>query len=354
MRTPFLLVLATLALCAGCSPVPRDDAPPTEGAAGAASPAASVGGAASAAGVASAAGTASVAGTASANAPAVQRFDVPSDGHPMAVWGRLPADPRAVVLLLHGRTWSSLPDFDLQVEGESLSLMEALAQRGIATYALDARGYGETPRDDTGWLNPDRMADDAVSVLDWIAERHPTLPAPAVMGWSFGSTVAHLAAQRHPERVSGVALFGYWRHPDTQAPVADGDGAADPPRAPTTEAGARSDFITEGSISDRAVDAFVAAALEADPVRVDIRRIHEFNALSPDSLRVPTLILQGALDPIAPTAVQAALFERLGTNHKEWVVLPGCDHAAHMERCMDRFVRALSGFVIEVAGGSDA
>ena len=317
MRTPRFLVLVSLALFMGCSPVPRDDAPPTEGAA----------------------------------SRALQRFDVLSDGHPMAVWGRFPADPTAVVLLLHGRTWSSLPDFDLQVEGESLSLMDALAARGIATYALDARGYGETPRDDTGWLNPERMADDAVSVLDWIAERHPTLSAPAVMGWSYGSTVAHLAAQRHPDRVSGVALFGYWRHPDAAAPVAQ-DPAA-PPRAPTPEAGARSDFITEGSISNRAIDAFVAVALAADPVRVDIRRAHEFNALSPDSLRVPTLILQGEFDPIAPTAVQAAIFERLGTNHKEWVVLPGCDHAAHMEKCMDRFVRALSGFVIEVAGGSD-
>ena len=40
----------------------------------------------------------------------------------------------------------------------------------------------------------------------------------------------------------------------------------------------------------------------------------------------------------------------LGTAHKSWVVLPGCDHAAHMERCMPRFVRTLSGFVREVAG----
>ena len=116
--------------------------------------------------------------------PALERFEVDSDGHPMAVWGRLPESPEAVVLLLHGRTWSSLPDFDLQVEGESLSLMEALADRGIATYALDARGYGETPRTEDGWLNPDRMAEDVANVLRWIAARHPGQAAPALMGWS--------------------------------------------------------------------------------------------------------------------------------------------------------------------------
>ncbi|NNF39645.1 MAG: alpha/beta fold hydrolase [Gemmatimonadetes bacterium] len=284
-----------------------------------------------------------------AGSPAeLERLEVMSDGHPLAIWARVPTQPQAVVLLLHGRTWSSLPDFDLQVEGESLSLMEALAERGIATYALDARGYGDTPRDDTGWLNPDRMADDVVSVLEWLAERHPGHRAPAVMGWSYGATVAHLTAQRHPDRVSGVALHGYWKHPDRVAPPAETSG--DPPRTATTEEGARSDFIVEGSISERAVDAFVAAALASDPVRADIRRIHEFNALSPDSLLSPTLILQGEFDPIAPTDAQAVLFARLGTAHKAWVVLPGCDHAAHLEVCMPRFVRALSGFVLEVAG----
>ena len=318
MRASDILVLSGLALLLGCSPVARDEAVPGEATADAAS------------------------------TVALERFEVISDEHPMTVWARIPEDPRAIVLLLHGRTWSSLPDFDLQVEGESLSLMEALAARGIAAYALDARGYGETPRDDTGWLNPDRMADDAEAVLEWLADRHPGHPAPAVMGWSYGSTVAHLTAQRYPERVSGVALFGYWKHPDVSNPTAA--DPMDPPRQATTEAGARSDFITEGSISDRAVDAFVAVALSADPVRVDIRRASEFNALSPDSLRVPTLILQGELDPIAPTAVQAAVFEGLGTSHKSWVVLPGCDHAAHMEVCMPRFVRTLTGFVMEVAG----
>jgi pimeloyl-ACP methyl ester carboxylesterase len=295
----------------------------------------------------------------SAAVPALERLEVASDGHPMTVWARIPEDPEAVVLLLHGRTWSSLPDFDLRVEGGSagatldpaggtLSLMEALAAEAIAGYALDARGYGATPRDTTGWLNPDRMAEDVANVLRWISARHPAHPAPAVMGWSFGSTTAHLMAQRHPELVSGVALYGYWKDPS--AVIAAQDEPAAPPRTATTDEGARSDFITEGTIAPRAVDAFVAAALSADPVRVDIRRIEEFNALSPDSLTVPTLILQGEYDPIAPAATQAALFGGLGTGHKAWVVLPGCDHAAHLEVCQDRFVRALVGFVKEVAG----
>src|SRR5262245_24553922 len=48
---------------------------------------------------------------------APERLTVRSDGHPMAVWARRPATPRGAVLLVHGRTWSGRPDFDLQVPG---------------------------------------------------------------------------------------------------------------------------------------------------------------------------------------------------------------------------------------------
>lgn len=277
--------------------------------------------------------------------PALESFRVDSDGHELAVWARISQEPRQVVLLLHGRTWSIRPDFDLRTQGQP-SLMEVLATEGVAVYGLDARGYGATPRDDSGWLEPDRMALDVRSVLTWLRERHPDAEEPVILGWSYGSAIAHLTAQRWPELVSGVSLYGYFKNPATDVPVAE--SPVDPPRAPTTREGALSDFISPGTIDSADIEAFVAAALEADPVRVDIRNAHQLNALSPDSLTVPTQILQGERDPIAPTAVQSALFQGLGTAHKEWVVLPGCDHAAHLETCKDRFESAFLRFVREV------
>ncbi|NNL31179.1 MAG: alpha/beta fold hydrolase [Gemmatimonadetes bacterium] len=277
--------------------------------------------------------------------PVLESFEVTSDGHPLTVWARVPAEPEHVVLLLHGRTWSILPDFDLGTRGEP-SLMEFLASEGVAVYGLDARGYGTTPRDESGWLEPDRMALDVRSVLTWLRGRHSEAAAPVVMGWSYGSAIGHLAAQRWPELVSGVSLYGYFKDPATEFPVSA--SSDEPPRSPTTREGALSDFITPGSIDSTDIERFVQAALESDPVRVDIRNSHQLNAISPDSLGVPTQILQGELDPIAPTQVQARLFQSLGTAHKEWVVLPGCDHAAHLERCKERFESALLRFVEEV------
>ncbi|MEX1364273.1 MAG: alpha/beta fold hydrolase, partial [Nannocystaceae bacterium] len=114
------------------------------------------------------------------------------DGHPLTVWYRQPEDAADVIVLIHGRTWSARPDFDLQVTAESRSLMDSLVAEGFAVYAVDLRGYGATPRDDTGWLTPDRAVADLAAVLAWARQRHPSAPVPVVLGWSLGSLIAQL------------------------------------------------------------------------------------------------------------------------------------------------------------------
>ena len=273
---------------------------------------------------------------------------VDSDGHPMAVWEKRPeGGARAVVVLLHGRTWSGLPDFDLQVPGEDLSLMDGLTRRGYAVYALDQRGYGATPRDASGWLTPDRAVEDLAEVLGWVRSREPGTPVH-LFGWSYGSMVSQLTAQRHPDLVDRLVLFGYPFRPGARL---DQDVATGPPPArPTTAEAAASDFIVPGSISDAAVAAYVKAALAADPVRVDWTRTHEWNALDPAEVRVPTLILRGEHDPLAPQAAQEELFSRLATPDRALVVVPGGDHAAFLERPRPYFLDVLDAFLTGGAG----
>ena len=122
-------------------------------------------------------------------------------------------------MLIHGRTWSALPDFDLQVPGERLSVMQALNEQGYSTFALDLRGYGKSPRDDSGWNTPDRASRDVVAALEWLA-REKRIGKPTLVGWSNGSLVSQLTAQRHPELISNLVLYGYPRNPASPAPVA--------------------------------------------------------------------------------------------------------------------------------------
>ena len=135
------------------------------------------------------------------------------EGHPLTLWEKRPDQPRAAVLLLHGRTWSSIPDYVLQVPGENLSLMENLADAGLAAYALDLRGYGATPRDDEGWISPRRAAADVAAVLDWISENAGTDFPPLVLGWSQGASVGWFCEQLFPGRTLALILYGFSLNP---------------------------------------------------------------------------------------------------------------------------------------------
>jgi pimeloyl-ACP methyl ester carboxylesterase len=271
------------------------------------------------------------------------KLTVMSDGHPLALWMRAAAKPKGAIVLLHGRTWSALPDFDLQVPGEQLSVMQALVHRGYTVYALDARGYGATPRDSTGWLTPNRAASDVAAVLQFVAARHPGQALPTLVGWSYGSMVAHLTLQQHPTLASAVVLFGYPLRAVQSVPVSADTGA--PLREVNTAKNAASDFIAPNAISPRAVEAYVAAALKADPVRSDWKALHQWNAVSPAALTVPTLLMHGELDPFAPVPAQAAVFAQLGSPDRQWIILAGGDHAALVEKTMPAFIAGIVNFI---------
>lgn len=269
--------------------------------------------------------------------------EITVDGHPLRIWEKSAAEPRSRVLLVHGRTWSTLPDFDLQVPGETLSLMDGLVARGSAVFGVDLRGYGESARDDSGWLTPDRAAADVAGVLEWLAGQSADAPRPYLFGWSYGAMVSQLVAQRRPDLVSGLVLFGYPVRPGIEREPEDSAGP--PPRQSTTARAARSDFIVPGAISERAIDAFVTAALAADPVRMDWRQLDQWRDLDAAAVQVPTLLLQGHHDPLAMDDVHAELFARLNTDDKAWVVIPGGGHAAFMERPRGYFLQLMDAFM---------
>jgi pimeloyl-ACP methyl ester carboxylesterase len=274
------------------------------------------------------------------SAPAApDRLEVTADdGFKLTLWRKAPAQPKRTVLLIHGRTWSGRPDFDLEVPGEARSFMDALVAQGYAAYALDMRGYGATPRDATGFLTPERAAADVAAALRTIGDR------PVLFGWSLGSMVSQLTSQRHPELMAALVLFGYPADPDAKQPEPQTEPDV-PARKPTTAEAAAEDFIAPGVISKRAIDAYVKAALAADPVKVDWRRGVEWNALSPEAVHIPVLLLQAELDPIAKTDAHARLFARLGTSDRQWVVIPKGDHAALLEDTAPRMITAIHAFL---------
>jgi alpha-beta hydrolase superfamily lysophospholipase len=270
------------------------------------------------------------------------RHTVVSDGHPMALWEKPMAESKGIILFVHGRTWSGLPDFDLQVEGEQLSLMDGMVDQGYGTYAVDLRGYGGTPRDASQWLSPKKAANDVINVVRWISQRHEEMPVH-IFGWSYGSVISLLASQIDDSHVASLTLFGFWL--DLDAVTIEQSDSPTLERRVNTARAAASDFIVPGSISQSAIDGFVTQALAADPVRVDWRYQNDFLSIDPTQINTPILLLQGEFDPLTPTAFQSRLFTRLKTADKRWVVISGGDHAAFLETPRRQFIRVFSDFI---------
>lgn len=260
----------------------------------------------------------------------------------MTVWVRRPARAHGAILLVHGMTWSTLPDFDLQVPGLQRSVMVSLAARGFAAYGVDLRGYGETPRDPTGWLTPRRSAADVASVLVALAAQHPSLPRPALLGWSRGAAVAAMVAQDSSDLLSALVLFGFAFDPEAR--FVDPVVPDAPPMVRNTAAGARSDFVAPAVTSPEVISAYVEQALKADPIRADLKNDSEFNDIRPGRIHVPTLVMYGSEDAI-PDAEAGRFFAALGAADKQLVVLPGGDHAALIEDTHDRWVAAVVSFL---------
>lgn len=266
--------------------------------------------------------------------------------------------PKRTVLLLHGRTWSSLPVYDLTVDGEedettSSSLLKTLAARGIDAYALDFRGFGETTCDSSGFCTPKRCVEDVHAAMRWLQGRisegseEETAEKPALLGWSQGALVAMDYAQCHgSDMVSGLVLFGTIYDPKVVYPRAS---LYDPPLQPEPVindlAGALYDFTLPGSISDAAAQMFGQMALESDPIKAQWANLHEFNDCNPAKVCVPTMLIVGDQDPYASKEGHEMMFQQLGSSEKVWHVLPNSDHAAHLLRSRSLFVNALEGFV---------
>lgn len=118
------------------------------------------------------------------------------------------AKPRAVVQLLHGVG---------EHAGRYAALVEALVADGYTVYADDHRGHGRTglrqwgdDHERLGRLGPGGLhaARDAVWTLSQrIREEHPDVPL-VLLGHSWGSFLAQMLLDRHPEAFDAVVLSG--------------------------------------------------------------------------------------------------------------------------------------------------
>ncbi len=106
------------------------------------------------------------------------------------------ADPKAVIVALHGMSDYS-EFFDMPGPW--------LAGQGITTYAYDQRGFGRAP--DPGlWAGADAMRQDLRDAVDAARARHPGVPVYALGESMGGAVVLSSLATADPPHVDGAIL----------------------------------------------------------------------------------------------------------------------------------------------------
>ncbi len=250
-----------------------------------------------------------------------------------------------VVVFLHGGTWSGRPNFDLRFE--DYSTMEHFARRGWDTFAVDARGYGRSSQPHgENWAEAADVVKDLRAVVEHIIEQRP-VERVHLIGWSWGSQVAALFAQTHPELTARVVLYG------TRWQAYGGAPAAPTERFRTsTIEDAKSDFI-EGCFDPKLVDVYSKAAIAADPESPNgVYRDYYENLpiIEPKKLSTPTLIIAGEHEATHSMEDIAALFQAISTQDKQLAVIPGGGHAVHLENGRHRWRATVLAFLGQASG----
>jgi pimeloyl-ACP methyl ester carboxylesterase len=129
------------------------------------------------------------------------------EGLDIFVVGKRPTQgvPTNVVMMI---PWvkSGLTVYNLPVKG--YNLMDYLAEKGFAVYAVDHRSYGKSTRIKGTGVRGDTCAEDMKAVADYI-ETLEGVDRVDVVGLSFGSVVSVCLAGKYPDEVRRVVIMGY-------------------------------------------------------------------------------------------------------------------------------------------------
>ncbi|MBC7999402.1 MAG: alpha/beta fold hydrolase [Leptolyngbya sp.] len=227
----------------------------------------------------------------------------------------------AAVLSVHG--------FGLHKEAFA-GFADQLAKRGIATYAIDVRGFGSW----IGDVNEEKKIDFYQTLLDlrstvyWVKRMNPGVPV-FLLGESMGGAIALQATALFPECISGLIA---------SVPGADFYGG----KKTAMEVALRmvrpnSEFDVGERVLEKATsDESVRQGWQSDPrakLKLTPMQMTQFAAfmnrspgLAKSITSAPVLMLQGGKDRLSKADGTKKLFAALKTPYKDYVLLPNAEH----------------------------
>jgi alpha-beta hydrolase superfamily lysophospholipase len=252
------------------------------------------------------------------------------------------AEPRASLLVIHG-----LAEYALRYR----AVAHELAQRGISTFGFDQCGHGSVSRPRTHVERFDLFVDDAQRMCEQICAAFPRTPL-FVWGHSMGAMVALLLATRKLDALSGLivtssSLDVFKNKPNPLHPFFRFWSALAPRvRVPTTVDAihiSRDEAMQRAYAGDQLIPGTASLRLIVEFARAN-KRIEQLAG----EIQLPTLIVHGGADAIAPSSGSERLHALLGTSDKELRIYPELRHELQNEQEPERsmFIDAMAAWVL--------
>ena len=249
--------------------------------------------------------------------------------------------PKGTILFVHGSSMASTPTFDLQVDNRPFSsVMDWFSTKGFDTWCVDMEGYGRSDKDRDITFDIANGADDLAATSDYISK---TCGADKFLlyGISSGALRAAKFAEQYPERVARLALDAFVWTGEGSPTLAERKKKLpqflEQKRRPIDLEFVRSIFSRDHpDTADAAVvEAFADAICALDdsiPNGTYIDMCSRLPIIDPAKLTAPTIIMRGEHDGIAGMQDLIDFYQALGTQDRQFAVMPGISHASFQQK----------------------
>jgi len=237
--------------------------------------------------------------------------------------------------------------FDCPID--DYSLLDFLARQGYRAFGVDFRGFGQSTRPADGkTVTAGACLADTIKVMDYICET-VGCDRVSLLGVSFGSLVASMAAERVPDRVDKLVLSGFFYAtlnpiatqmltPETMQAMAMAPNGYIPPAPQLLEASlphaeARIVDWNKATFSYPIPNGPLLSAAELPLVK------------DPARIIAPVVIINGVHEIFATEEDSQAFLEKVSSPVKEVHWLPEAGHVPFFERDYQKFQQLVADFL---------
>ncbi len=258
------------------------------------------------------------------------------------------AKPKNVVVMVQGSNLTGQSMFDLTFPGgDGYSLMDVLVEAGYGAITFAVRGYGASElKDDPFSVTTETAMEDLEAVIDHVIGLGWT--RPHLLGFSWGGRIGGRLVEKQPGKVDRMVLYD----------VARGGGNLVLPAPTEPWWDNLPSFYLEKfepqftTIALReALSAHVLANDPRAPNGIRLENASYTTPIDPEKVTRPTLLVYGVDGAKAIYMTggmdRGEFFEKLATDDKAFVILPGGGDFIHFQAGRWRLHRAIINFLNE-------